>query len=327
MRALTESWTLGGIEIPNRVVLAPLAGIGNWFVRLQARRHGAGLVVSEMVSSFGIHYGNRRTCDEMLRLHPDEHPVSVQLFGHDPDVMRSAAARVAQAGADLIDLNMGCPVTKVCKTGAGAALLGDPGRAVELAAAAREGSGLPVTVKLRSGRRPGDRDGIAVARRLVAEAGVAGITLHPRHAAAQHRGAPDYDLARELVTELAPVPVIVSGGMSDAEAARRAFRRTGAAAVMLARGALGNPWLFGQLLGRRPGPPSRQEVLDELEWMMDRAIDHLGAERAARYLRKFYPWYVQRMGGDAALQDQLQRSPTVEAARWALARPRLARAA
>src|ERR1700722_17097504 len=117
---LTDPWTLGGIEIPNRVALAPLAGIGNWFVRLQARRHGAGLVVSEMVSSFAVHYRNERTCTELLRIHPDERaggPVSIQLFGADPDVMASAAERVAAAGADLIDINMGCPVPKVCKTG------------------------------------------------------------------------------------------------------------------------------------------------------------------------------------------------------------------
>ncbi|MDP9293857.1 MAG: tRNA-dihydrouridine synthase family protein, partial [Actinomycetota bacterium] len=143
MRSLNDTWTLGGVSIPNRGVLAPLAGIGNWFVRLQARRHGAGLVVSEMVSSFGVHYGNAKTCDELLTIHPDEHPVAVQLFGQDPEVMRSAAATVAAAGADLIDLNMGCPVPKVCKTGAGAALLGDPDTAVAVARAAREGSGLP----------------------------------------------------------------------------------------------------------------------------------------------------------------------------------------
>src|SRR6195952_3061426 len=181
-RALTDAWTLGGIRIPNRVVLAPLAGIGNWFVRLQAKRYGAGLVVSEMVSGFGIHYRNERTCTELLRIHPDEHPVSVQLFGHDPEVMASAAERVAAAGADLIDLNMGCPVPKVCKTGAGAALLEDPARAVALARAAAHGSGLPVTVKLRTGQRPGDLGGIEVARRLVAEAGIAGLCIHPRHA-------------------------------------------------------------------------------------------------------------------------------------------------
>src|SRR5438067_13458701 len=158
-RSLTDSWSLGGVPIPNRVVLAPLAGIGNWFVRLQAKRYGAGLAVSEMVSSFAIHYRNARTLRELLRIHPDEHPVSVQLFGNDPDVMASAAERVAAAGADLIDLNMGCPVPKVCKTGAGAALLEDPDRAVALARAAARGSGLPVTVKRRTGTRSGDRGG------------------------------------------------------------------------------------------------------------------------------------------------------------------------
>src|SRR5919202_4103868 len=167
-RALTDPWTLGGLRIANRLVLAPLAGIGNWFVRLQAKRHGAGLVVSEMVSSFGLAYGDRRTHREFLRIHPDEHPVSMQLFGHDAAIMREAAAIVAAAGADLIDLNMGCPVRKVCKTGAGAALLDDPDRAVAIAAAAREGSGLPVTVKLRPGREPGDRAGVELARRLAA---------------------------------------------------------------------------------------------------------------------------------------------------------------
>src|ERR1700760_168156 len=147
---LTDRFEIGGVPIANRVVLAPLAGIGNWFVRLQAKRFGAGLAVSEMVSSFAVHHGNEKTCRELLRIHPEEHPVSVQLFGHDPEVMASAAERVAAAGADLIDINMGCPVPKGCKTGAGAALLDDPVRAVALARAAHEGSGLPVTVKLRS---------------------------------------------------------------------------------------------------------------------------------------------------------------------------------
>src|SRR3989449_4039178 len=140
---LTDPFEIGGVPIANRVLLAPRAGIGNWFVRLQAKRSGAGLAFSEMVSSFAIHYRNERTCREMLTIHPDERaggPVAMQLFGHDPEIMRSAATRVAEVGADLIDLNMGCPVPKVCKTGAGAALLGEPDRAVALARAAREGS-------------------------------------------------------------------------------------------------------------------------------------------------------------------------------------------
>jgi tRNA-dihydrouridine synthase B len=311
---LTDAWTLGGVRIPNRVVLAPLAGIGNWFVRLQAKRYGAGLVVSEMVSSFAIHYRNERTCRELLRIHPDEHPVSIQLFGHDPDVMASAAERVAEAGADLIDLNMGCPVPKVCKTGAGAALLEDPDRAVALARAAARGSGLPVTVKLRSGVRPGDRSGIEVARRLVDEAGVAGLCIHPRHASQRHNGTPDYELARALVEEL-PVPVLISGGLRTAEQASEAFARTGAAGVLLARGSLGNPWLFEQLLGERDQDPSREEVLAELDWVIARAQEHLGCERAGRYLRKFYPWYVERLGGARELQAELQQAPSLEVAR------------
>src|SRR4051812_3463726 len=191
-KRLTDPWILGGLTIPNRVMLAPLAGIGNWFVRLQAQRHGAGLAVSEMVSSFAVHYGNEKTCTELLRIHPEERLTSIQLFGQDPDVMRSAAATVAERGADLIDLNMGCPVPKVCKTGAGAALLKDHDTAVAVARAAREGSGLPVTVKLRSGQRPGETDGVRLAHRLVDEAGVARLALPPPPAAPHPKGPPPH---------------------------------------------------------------------------------------------------------------------------------------
>src|SRR5919109_657205 len=224
-RSLTDSWQLGGVTIPNRVVLAPLAGIGNWFVRLQAKRYGAGLAVSEMFSSFAIHYGNRKTHDELLRIDPREReagvggPVSMQLFGQDPEIMRSAAAHVAGLGVDIIDLNMGCPVPKVMKTGAGAALLSDPDAAVAVARAAREGSNLPVTVKLRA-------EGAEVAKRLVEDAGVAGITFHPRTIKVHHRGTPDYDLAARLVREL-PVPVVVTGGMHGPDHVRWVFEYTG----------------------------------------------------------------------------------------------------
>ncbi len=173
---LTDPFRIADVEIANRVLLAPLAGIGNWFVRLQAKRHGAGLAVSEMVSSFGLHHRNERTLRELMRIHPDEHPVSIQLFGHDAEVMRSGAAIAAEAGADLIDINMGCPVRKVRKTGAGAELLRDHDLALALARGASEGSGLagngeaalrdrarrPLRLRAgaaprRGGRRGGDR--------------------------------------------------------------------------------------------------------------------------------------------------------------------------
>jgi nifR3 family TIM-barrel protein len=359
--------------VPNRILLAPLAGIGNWFVRLQAKRYGAGMAVSEMVSSHAVHYGNRRTVEELLRIDPRERlggPVSIQLFGQDPEVMRSAAATVARAGADVIDLNMGCPVPKVCKTGAGAALLSDQDRAVALARAARLGGGLPVTVKLRSGATVGDRSGLELAARLVEEAGVSAIAIHPRAAATRHSGAPDYELARELVERL-PVPVILTGGLREAGRIRELFELTGAAAVMLARGALGNPWLFAQLASHRrcsarasarahartehqkseplmprpptealappaeaspmggesvdpiPAEPTRGEILAELHWVLDRACEHLGAERANRYLRKFYPWYVTRLAlprePAVSLQAALQEARSLSDAREMLA--------
>jgi tRNA-dihydrouridine synthase B len=326
-KALTETWTLGSLRVPNRVMLAPLAGIGNWFVRLQAKRYGAGMAVSEMVSSHAIRHGNPKTCIEMLRIDPRERldgPVGIQLFGEDPATMRLAAAHVGRIGADAIDINMGCPVAKVQKTGAGAALLADPDRAVALAAAAVEGTGgrLPVTVKLRSGLRPGEESGFDLAHRLVEEAGVAAIAFHPRAAAVHHKGVPDYELTARLVRSL-QAPVILTGGLSDAAEVREAFELTGAAAVMLARGALGNPWIFSQLVHGRELEPTTEEVLAELHWTIDRAVEHLGEERATRYLRKFYPWYVARLPLDSAaskrLLQSLQTAQTLAGARALLA--------
>jgi tRNA-dihydrouridine synthase B len=314
-RRLTDPWMLGSLEVPNRVLLAPLAGIGNWFVRLQAKRYGAGMAVSEMVSSHAIYHRNEKTCKEMLRIHPDERtagtggPISIQLFGEDPDVMAAAAARVRAVGADVIDINMGCPVPKVQKTGAGAALLA-------------------VTVKLRSGRRLGETSGFELAHRLVEEAGVAAIGFHPRSAAVHHKGVPDYALAARLVASL-DAPVILTGGLDDPQQIEAAFHETGAAAVMLARGALGNPWLFEQLLGPRQEAPTREEVLNELSWTIDRAVEHLGEPRATRYLRKFYPWYINRLELDRQtakdLQAALQAAETLSEVRNRLAillRPR-----
>jgi nifR3 family TIM-barrel protein len=266
-----------------------------------------------MVSSFAIHYRNEKTMTELLRIHPDEGPVSIQLFGQDPDVMRSAAETVAQRGAAIIDLNMGCPVPKVCKTGAGAALIKDPDTAVAVARAAVEGSGLPVTVKLRSGQKPGDTDGFDLAHRLVGEAGVSAIGFHPRSAAVHHKGVPDYDLAAKLAASL-PAPVILTGGLRDRDAVLEAYDHTGAAAVMLARGSLGNPWLFEELLGRRTENPSADEILDELDWMMDAAAEHFGPERAARWMRKAYPWYMDRLGAGKEVQARLQATDSLVAA-------------
>ena len=233
---LEDSWMLGSLRVPNRVMLAPLAGIGNWFVRLQAKRYGAGMAVSEMVSSHAIHYGNEKTCTEMLRIDPREReggPVAIQLFGEDPATMRSAAAVVAEVGADAIDINMGCPVPKVRKTGAGAALLGDPDRAVAVARATVRGRR-----RAWGGWDSGDRQAAlgpdGGARAAVSSwptawsrrPGVAAIGFHPRSAAVHHKGHPDYELAARLVATL-PAPVILTGGLDDVRRRARGLRRDG----------------------------------------------------------------------------------------------------
>jgi tRNA-dihydrouridine synthase len=173
-------------------------------------------------------------------------------------------------------------------------------------------------VKLRSGLRAGETSGFALAHRLVEEAGVAAIAFHPRSAAVHHKGAPDYELAARLVSSLA-APVILTGGLNDASRVREAFADTGAEAVMLARGALGNPWLFARLVHGREREPTREEVLAELDWLIERAVEHLGEERATRYLRKFYPWYVGRLALDSSrarrLQESLQTAATLGQAR------------
>jgi tRNA-dihydrouridine synthase len=211
---------------------------------------------------------------------------------------------------------MGCPVPKVRKTGAGAGLLADPDRAVEVArgavrGAVARGRALPVSVKLRCGLRRGDTSGVELAHRLVSEAGVCAIAIHPRSAEVQHKGAPDYLLAGELARSL-PAPVILTGGLSSAQRVRDAFHSTGVTAVMLARGALGNPWLFDELLSGRSHSPTRAQVIEELRWTIECAVQHLGEPRAARYLRKFYPWYVERLAlrrdAAAALQAALQNA-------------------
>src|SRR5512139_3020431 len=266
--ALTDPFRIGDVEIANRVLLAPLAGIGNWFVRLQARRHGAGLAVSEMVSSFGLHHGNERTLRELLRLHPDEHPVSVQLFGQDPEVMRSAAESVAGAGADLIDINMGCPVKKVVKTGAGASLLRDKGRIAEILRAVRKSCPLPLTVKIRAGWSPMDPVACEVAH-IAEDCGADAITVHPRFATQSFSTPADWSWIRKVKATV-KIPVIGNGDVGDATAALRMKAETGCDGVMIGRGAVRNPWIFRQTLNQQKGLPVTEPGLeDRKSFIMD----------------------------------------------------------
>ena len=286
---LREHWSIGPVEIPTRLVLAPMAGVSVQAFRRQGRRFGAGLVCSEMVSSAGIEHGNERTLG-YLRVASDEHPLAIQLFGSEPEAMAESARLVEAAGADLVDLNFGCPVRKVTKTGAGATLLDDPGRAERIVSAIAEAVDIPVTVKLRRGMREGSRDCLEVGPRLV-EAGASALTLHPRSAKQMYTGTADHALTAELVS-LVDVPVIASGDIVSRSVAEDVLERTGAAAVMVGRAAQGNPWALEEIVDGEGREPSREEVVAELVVFLREAVRELGERRASGFLKKFYGWYL-----------------------------------
>ena len=309
---VAEPFEIGGLRLENRLVQAPLAGIANWAFRRQSRRHGAGLAVSEMIASFGIRHANRKTLG-MLTVMPDEHPVGVQVFGSDLDAMVEAARAVEATGADLVDVNMGCPVPKICKTGAGAALLADPDAAARVVEAMAHAVDIPVTVKMRRGVTPSTAMPVEVARRLEG-AGAAALCVHPRAAAEEYEGRADHRITAEVV-EAVRIPVIASGDVSTPEGARRVLEETGCAAVAIGRAALGYPWAFGDILRGVPRPlPALDEVVDELESFAADVNEALGEGRATGYMRKFYPWYLAGHGIPRADLEDLLTIPTLDEA-------------
>ena len=291
MVELRQPWSIGPVEIPTRLVLAPMAGVSVQAFRRQGRRFGAGLVCSEMVSCAGIEHRNERTLG-YLRVASDEHPLAIQLFGSEPGSMAEAARMVEAAGADLVDLNFGCPVRKVTKTGAGATLLDDPDRAARIVSAIAETVDVPVSVKLRRGLRDSSRDCLVVGPRLV-EAGAASLTLHPRSAQQMYTGSADHALTAELVA-LVDVPVVASGDIVSRAKAQSVLATTGAAAVMVGRAAQGNPWVLEEIVDGPGREPTREEIVAELVLFVRETVRELGERRASGFLKKFYGWYLGR---------------------------------
>jgi tRNA-dihydrouridine synthase B len=290
MRAsLRDSWLLREVEIPTRVVLAPMAGVSVQAFRRQGRRFGAGLVCSEMVSCAGIEHRNERTLG-YLRVGGDEHPLAIQIFGSEPRTMAEAARMVEAAGADIVDMNFGCPVGKVTKTGAGAHLLEHPELACAITEAVASAVSVPVTVKMRRGVEDGSRTCLDLGPRLVSS-GAAALTLHPRSAQQMYTGVADHTLTAELV-DLVDVPVIASGDIVSRERAEAVLASTGATAVMVGRGAQGNPWAIREILAGDAVPPSREEVAAELIVFVRETVRELGERRASGFLKKFYGWYL-----------------------------------
>ncbi len=307
---LAQPFAIGDVTIPNRVVQPPLAGIANWAFRAQSRRHGVGLAVSEMVSSHGVVHDNQRT-NHMLDTGHDDGLVSIQLFGAHPHVMADAARRAADQGADILDINMGCPVKKVCKTGAGAAMLTDPEVGARVVAAMVAAVDIPVTVKMRRGLTPATSDPVTAARRFV-DAGAAAIFFHPRTASEEYTGRADHSHTAELVAAV-DVPVIASGDIDTPLEALRIVEEVGASAVAIGRPAFGNPWLFAEVLhGDRRAPSELSDVVDEIARFGADVRDALGETRGCAYMRKFYPWYLAGFDVPGAERDELMIAPTLD---------------
>jgi tRNA-dihydrouridine synthase B len=305
---LRESWFIGSVEIPSRLVLAPMAGVSVQAFRRQGRRYGAGLVCSEMVSVAGIQHRNERTLG-YLRVGSDEHPLAIQIFGSDPVAMAEASRMVVAAGADIVDMNFGCPVRKVTKTGAGASLLDDQAHAARIVEAVAEAVDVPVTVKMRRGTENGSRACLE-AGPLFVRAGAAALTLHPRSAKQMYTGVADHSLTAELVS-LVDVPVIASGDITSHARACAVLATTGASGVMVGRAAQGNPWALREIMGD-PDEPSREEVVAELLLFIRETVRELGEYRATGFLKKFYGWYLGRGRFPRPFRQELVTAGTLE---------------
>jgi tRNA-dihydrouridine synthase B len=286
-----------------------MAGVSVQAFRRQGRRFGAGLVCSEMVSCAGLEHRNERTLG-YLRIASDEHPLAVQIFGSNAATMAEAARMVEAAGADLVDINFGCPVKKVTKTGAGATLLEDRARATAIVRAVADAVAVPVTVKMRRGVENGALTCLELGPRLV-EAGAASLTLHPRSARQMYTGEADHSLTAELV-ELVGVPVVASGDITSRARAQSVLATTGAAAVMVGRAAQGNPWAIREIAGDSDAEPSREEIVAELLLFVRETARELGEKRATSFLKKFYGWYLGRGRFPRQFKQELTQLDTLD---------------
>ncbi|MGE5529001.1 MAG: tRNA dihydrouridine synthase DusB [Patescibacteria group bacterium] len=305
---------IGTVMLRNPLVLAPMAGVTDAPFRLICREYGAALVTGEMISDQALLHGNRRTLP-LLAVDPAERPVALQLFGSDPGSMAAAARLLCQAGPDLIDLNFGCPVPKVVKNGAGAALLRDPSRAAAIVRSVAAVVDRPVTVKMRAGWDAGR----IVAPELAAacaEAGAAAITVHARTRDQFYAGAADWGVIR-AVKQAAGVPVIGNGDLRQPGDVPRMLRETGCDAVAVGRAALGNPWFFAgalrALAGESPGRPAHGERFAVLRRHLRAEVQIRGEERGVKEMRKHAAWYLRGLPGAAHLRDEINTLSTLDA--------------
>ena len=285
-----------------------MAGITSLPFRLTVKKLGAGLVTTEMISAEGLIRGQKTTLS-YLKSHPDERPLSVQIFGSKPEVMARAAGIVVKAGANIVDINMGCPVKKIIKTGAGGALLRSPQRVKEIVTAVRRSCQVPLTVKIRAGWST-DKSVAVETARLIEDCGADAVTIHPRFVKQGFSGKADWTIIADVKEQL-KIPVIGNGDVLDPSLALQMKGQTGCDGVMIGRGAIGNPWIFKQILDMEDGRAIRQPGLHERRTLI---MEHfrllsvsIGEYRAAKTMRGLLLWYTKGLPHSSSFRGLITR--------------------
>ena len=300
---------IGNVNLANPYILAPMAGVTDLPFRLLCKEQGAGLLCMEMISAKALQYKNKNT-KALLAIHPDEYPVSLQLFGSDPKIMSEMAKMIEELPFQILDINMGCPVPKVVRNGEGSALMMNPELVHEIVSAVSKAIKKPVTVKIRKGFDDDNINAVEIAK-IIEDAGGAAVAVHGRTREQYYSGKADWDIIRQ-VKEAVSIPVMAKGDVTSGEMALQMRRETGCDGVMIGRGAQGNPWIFHELqeyerTGVVPPRPTLEKIKETMLRHAKLQIEFKGDFIGIREMRKHVAWYTKGMKGSAKLRDAINQ--------------------